>query len=90
MDLLISQLLDPFRIGLIVGLLATALRNRAATGMLIPLVAGVGFIAFLLPSTMGLGLAPNLMQAFVMGVVANAALLALCLGIWEAYTRLRR
>ena len=41
-DLIQSQLLDPFRIGLIAALVFTMLRTRGATGTVLPLAAGVG------------------------------------------------
>jgi hypothetical protein len=86
-DILISQLTDPFRIGLIVALLVTALRTRLATGMLIPLGAGVLFIAVMLPSTMGLPAGADLVTAVGIGAVANAMLLGVALLGWLVYDR---
>ncbi len=86
-DILISQLTDPFRIGLIVALLVTALRTRLATGMLIPLGAGVLFIAVMLPSTMGLPAGADLVTAVGIGAVANAILLGVALLGWLVYDR---
>jgi len=88
-DLLLSQLLDPFRLGLIVALLYTAIRNQAATGMALPLAAGVAFVAIILPTTIGLGAAEPLgLWAVVgVGVVANAILLALAYGVWQIARR---
>ncbi len=48
---MLSQLTDPFRIGLIFFLLLTALRTRATTGFAMPLAFGIVFIAILLPMT---------------------------------------
>ncbi|MEY4871841.1 MAG: hypothetical protein RLZZ563_1171 [Pseudomonadota bacterium] len=87
MDILISQLTDPFRIGLILALLFTALRTRAETGMLIPLGAGVLFVAVMLPSTMGLPDGADLKTAVGIGAVANAILLGVALLGWAAYQR---
>ncbi len=83
-DLLQSQLLDPFRLGLIIALLYTTLRNRVATGLALPLAAGVVFVAVILPTTMGLGAAAELGLWTVIGVgiVANAILLAVALAGW--------
>jgi len=91
-DLLQSQLLDPFRLGLIVALLYTAEQNRAATGMLLPLAAGVAFVAVILPSTMGLGAAAGLGFWTVAGVglVANVLILAVAMAAWRIIGRLRR
>lgn len=91
-DLLHSQLLDPFRIGLVVALLYTALRNRAVSGFGLPLAAGVVLLAVILPATRGLGAAAplGLWTVIATGVVANAVLLAAALAGWQVIARLRR
>ncbi len=91
-DLLQSQLTDPFRIGLIVALLYTAVQNRAVTGMALPLVAGLAFVAVILPTTMGLGSAAALGQWTVVwvGLIANAILLAVALAGWQVIQRIRK
>ena len=91
-DLLQSQLMDPFRIGLIVALLYTAIRNQAVSGMVLPLAAGVVFLAVILPSTMGLGAAVDLGLWTVIGVgiAANAILLAVVWAGWQILQRLQR
>ncbi len=96
-DLLQSQLIDPFRIGLLIALLYTAIQNRAATGMVVPLAAGVVFVAVILPSTMGPGptgsgaaAALPLWQVIAVGLVANAVILAVIMGVWRIVQRLRR
>jgi len=90
-DLLQTQLADPFRIALIVGLHYTALRNQAATGLVLPLAAGVVFVAVILPSTMGLGAAAGLGLWAVVGVglVANAIILGVVLIGWQIVRRFR-
>lgn len=91
-DLLLAQLLDPFRIGLIIALVYTALRNQAATGMALPLAAGVVFVAVILPTTMGLGAAADLglWKVVSVGVAANAIVLAVVLACWQIVQRLQR
>lgn len=91
-DLLQSQLIDPFRIGLIIALLYTAERNKAATGMALPLVAGLVFVAVILPSTMGLGAAAALplWQIIGVGIVANITILAVVMAGWRIVQRVRR
>lgn len=86
LDLLISQLTDPFRIGLIVALVLTALRNAAVSGMAIPLAAGVVFVAVIIPATMEGGIdAPRI----GMGIAANVIILAAVLAIRALIGRLR-
>ena len=88
-DLLQSQLLDPFRVGMIVALLYTAERNKAVTGMALPLAAGVGFVAVILPSTFGPGAAAELglWTAVAVGLVANVLILAVAMAGWRVAQR---
>ncbi len=80
-DLLVAQLLDPFRIGLILFLLLTTLRNQGATGRAIPLALGVVFVAVLIPTTFVSAAAPYWVQIAV-GIVANLVWLG---AMWLAY-----
>jgi hypothetical protein len=89
-DLLLSQLADPFRIGLLLALIVTMQRTRAATGVWLPLAAGALFVAVIIPVTAQRGGLPlPLWQVVAVGVVANAILLAIALAAWEVYRRLR-
>ena len=88
-DLLLAQLIDPFRIGLIIALVATMLRTAAVTGRLVPLAAGVVFVAVIIPMTMQAGRGP-VWQAVAVGIVANAVILAVVMGAWTLLRRLRR
>lgn len=74
-DLIISQITDLFRWALLVGLVFTMARNRAVTGTWVPLLAGIVFVAVLLPVTMTPALAPLAMQVGT-GLAANAVMLA--------------
>lgn len=85
-DLIQSQLLDPLRIGLIAALVFTMFRTRAATGTLIPLAAGVIFVAVLLPSTQG---APLLTEAIAAGILSNLIILGIVLALVLIVQRLR-
>ena len=88
-DLLQSQLTDVFRIGLIVALIATTLRTEGITGRIIPLLAGVVFVAVIIPTTMQTSDTPPLMQRIGVGVVANLIILGVCWGIWQTIARMR-
>jgi hypothetical protein len=87
-DLLIAQLTDPFRIGLIIALVWTMRRTARVTGTLVPLAAGVVFVAVIIPTTMQAGNGP-VWQAVVVGIVANAVILAVVMGVWTLFRRLR-
>jgi hypothetical protein len=82
--LLQSQLTDVFRIGMVVALIATALRTKAVMGMTVPLLAGVVFVAV----TMQVGSSVPLLVSVGVGIIANLILLGICLGVWEAFCRL--
>lgn len=88
-DLVISQLSDLFRIGLIIALVVTTLRNAAVTGRVLPLVLGVFFVAVILPTTMPNGSA-SLADSIVAGLISNSIILVVVLGIAYLFTRLRR
>lgn len=85
-ELIQSQLMDPFRIGLIAALVFTMVRTRAATGTLIPLAAGVVFVAVIIPSTQG---APDLTRAVGAGIVSNLIILGIVLALAMIIRRLR-
>ena len=93
-QLVLTQLEDPFRIALIIGLVVTMVRTRAQTGTVVPLAAGVLFVAGVIPSTpctqrgepvwaevgAGGGSEPR----------SNLVILGVVLGAWEAFRRLTR
>jgi len=88
-DLIISYLSDPFRIGLLIALLATTLRTASVTGRLIPLALGAVFVAILIPMTIG---EPRVdrQTAIVAGFAANLVLLAILMAILMVWESLRR
>ncbi|MES2667491.1 MAG: hypothetical protein V4712_15445 [Pseudomonadota bacterium] len=87
LDLILSYLLDPFRIGLMVALVLTMARTRAATGVALPLAAGVAFVAYIIPATMGS--AVPIRDALLAGVVANVVILAVVLVVRALVLRFR-
>ncbi|MCB5411088.1 hypothetical protein [Pseudogemmobacter faecipullorum] len=88
-QLIISQLSDPFRIALLIALIWTMMRTRRETGMVIPLLAGVVFVAALIPSTTSAASLAPFFDQFLAGLLANAMLTALLLGLWQLILRLR-
>lgn len=86
-DLLAAQATNLFRIGLLVALLLTTLRNRPITGMLLPLVAGAIFVAVIIPLT-GATTRPEPMTTQVLaGLLVNAIYIAIGLGLWSLWQR---
>ena len=91
-EFLVSQIIDPFRIGLIFFLLLTAIRTRREMGMRAPLAMGVVFIAILLPLTTGATVDPEgstRLFSILCGIIANAIILAVFLGGWFVWERRR-
>jgi hypothetical protein len=78
---LMSQVTDIFRIGLLMGLLYTTERTRAQTGVLVPLLAGIVFVAVIIPMTAPVAGTPAL-QAITSGIVANTLIVAVLWPIW--------
>lgn len=88
LDLIQSQLTEPLRIGLIIGLVITMLRTSAVTGQALPLALGVVFVAVILPAT-NPNPAVTMTDAVMAGVVANLVLLVPVLGAAMLYRRFR-
>lgn len=88
-QIIVSQFTDPFRIALLAALIWTMLRTRGATGTLIPLAAGIAFVAVIIPSTMGAGAAVPFLDQVLAGLVSNTVITGVLLGLWEAVRRLR-
>jgi hypothetical protein len=88
-DLLLQQLADPFRIGLIVALVFTAVRTQPVTGTVVPLLAGLLFVAVIIPSTISPPGADGFWPAVATGLVANTILLAVVLAVRALVLRLR-
>ena len=88
-DLVLLQLTDLFRIGLIIGLVYTMHRTAAVTGRVLPLVFGVVFVAVMLPATMS-SASVSLTDAILAGLVSNTIILLPVLGLAAFITRKRR
>jgi hypothetical protein len=88
-DLVLSQLTDLFRIGLLIGLVYTMHRTAAVTGRVLPLALGVVFVAVILPTTLP---QPNvtLMDSILSGLISNTIILAPVLLVAAFITRKRR
>ncbi|WEZ81946.1 hypothetical protein P6U16_11780 [Rhizobium sp. 32-5/1] len=93
LETLVSQLTDPFRIGLILFLFLTALRTRAAMGLAMPLGLGVVFVAILLPLTTGANTVTDNGARLTMmawGIVSNAIILGCFVSAWAVWTKVRQ
>jgi hypothetical protein len=93
LETLVSQLTDPFRIGLILFLFLTALRTRAAMGLAGPLALGIVFVAILLPLTTGAETLTNneaKLTAMACGIVSNAIILGCFVSAWAVWTKVRQ
>ena len=88
-DLVLSQLSDLFRIGLLIALVITMLRTSAVTGRALPLIMGVLFVAVILPTTMPSGTA-SVSDAILAGLISNSLITGLVIAVAAVFTRLRR
>jgi drug/metabolite transporter (DMT)-like permease len=88
-DLVLSQLTDLFRIGLIIALVVTMHRTAAVTGRVLPLFLGVMFVAVMLPAAMP-NTSASLTDAILAGLVSNTIILAAVLVAAGLIARLRR
>lgn len=84
--LLTSQLTDLFRIGLLVGLFYTMERTKPQTGIAIPLLAGIAFVAVIIPSTMPVP-SVSFSDALVTGLVSNSIIVAV---LWLIFGFLKK
>lgn len=87
-ELLITQLTDVFRIGLLVALWVTMHRTSPVTGRLLPLVLGVVFVAVMLPTTMPIG-TTKLQDAILAGLFSNVLILVVIGLVATAIKRFR-
>ena len=88
-DLVLSQLTDLFRIGLIIALVVTMYRTAAVTGRVLPLALGVVFVAVMLPATLPSSSA-SLADAILAGLISNSIILVPVLAFAALIRRLRR
>ena len=89
-DLFQSQITDPFRIGLLIALLFTTARTAEVTGKIIPLLAGLIFVAVLIPATLAPVPGTAWPVAVGVGLAANAVILAVLLAGYSLIRRFRR
>ncbi|MHB2265143.1 hypothetical protein [Aliihoeflea sp. PC F10.4] len=75
-----EQFFDPFRAGLLLFLVLTARNTSAVTGMLMPLAAGIFFVAVLIPLSFAPE-APNWWNLVVAGIVTNTIIVAALVAI---------
>lgn len=86
--LLKTQAVDVLRIGMLIALMFTMLRTQAVTGTILPLAAGILFVAIIIPLTNPTSTAPLMMQVGT-GIVVNAVYVAIGLVIWSIWKRAR-
>ncbi len=87
--LLLEQFTDFFRLGLLAALIYTTERTRQQTGVLLPLIAGIIFVAIIIPATMPKP-GVTLWQAAASGVAVNAVITAVFWLVWQAVSKARR
>ena len=86
-EIFLSQMADPFRIGLLVVLVLTAIRTAAQTGYVLPLIFGAIFVAILIPTAMS-DEGSNKTNLIAVGLVSNAVILGVILALRMIAARL--
>lgn len=84
-SLFTTQITDIFRLGLLAGLIYTTMRTRGQTGILLPLVAGIVFVAVIIPTTITKSNV-DVASAVGVGIVVNAVIVAV---MWFALSTFR-
>ena len=86
--LVVAQFTDIFRLGLLAGLIYTTARTRQQTGVLLPLLAGIVFVAVIIPATMPMPGTPQL-TATLSGIAVNAVIVGLFGLAWQSISKAR-
>ena len=86
--LVVAQFTDIFRLGLLAGLIYTTRRTRQQTGVLLPLLAGIVFVAVIIPATMPMPGTPQL-TATLSGIAVNAVIVGLFWLAWQSISKAR-
>lgn len=85
-SIILTQLTDPFRIGLVAALIYTTIRNVAATGWLVPLAAGILFVAVIIATTLPKA-GETLTVTTLTGIASNIVISAIMLAALFLYQR---
>jgi hypothetical protein len=85
-DIFLAQLTEPFRVGLLIMLVVTAVRTAHSVGTIVPIALGLVFVAVMIPFSLGPEGAPKSAQIGV-GLVSNAVILLVILAGKALYTR---
>ncbi len=88
LDIYLAQLVDPFRIGLLVAMLLTSASTAPTLNRWIPIALGIVFIAVLIPFSFGSTDETTKALAVGVGLVSNVTLLAVLLAAKSLYRRL--
>ena len=86
-EIFLSQMTDPFRIGLLVVLVLTTIRTAAQTGYVLPLISGAIFVAILIPTAMS-DEGSNKFMLIAVGLLSNAVILGVILALRMIAARL--
>lgn len=89
-DILVSQLADPFRVGLLLALLFTARNNSNVLNRWLPLGLGLVFVAVLIPTAMASDDTAPVVSRIGLGLLSNALILGIFLLAQAAFEHVRK
>ena len=84
--LILSQITDPFRLGMLFFLTITAARTRSVSGEIVPLIGGAVFVALIIPMVLHPA-GEDLARQAIVGIFVNGIVLALFLGVRSLWRR---
>lgn len=89
-DLIIAQLADPLRMGLLVALLFFAANSRGVLNRWLPIALGLAFVAVLIPTAMASDTAEPVTAQIGVGFLSNAMIVGIMLFAEAAVEKFRK
>jgi hypothetical protein len=89
-QIIVEQLADPFRIGLLIALLFMAARPSGGHNRWLPIALGLVFVAVLIPTAMASNVPDPVSAQIGVGLLSNAIIVGIMLFAEALLERLRR
>jgi hypothetical protein len=88
--IMIEQLADPFRVGLLIALLFTAANSSGVLNRWLPIALGLAFVAVLIPTAMASDMADPVTAQIGVGLLSNGIIVGIMLLAEAVFNRIRR
>jgi hypothetical protein len=90
LTILVEQLADPFRVGLLIALLFTAANSSGIFNRWLPIALGLVFVAVLIPTAMASDEAAPVTAQIGVGLLSNGIIVGIMLLAEAAFNRIKR